>query len=93
MSEERLRQLVRLIIESESEERDNDDLLLEPDRLKGAEAEEGSGAAAAGGGPAMPLGAGPSYPAPERRSAKSARRETARAVGRAFGGASPVGKK
>jgi len=92
MREERLRQLVRLIIESEPEDHEDEDLLLEPDRLTGADAEEGSGAAAAGGGPAMPLGAGPSYPGPERRSAKTARRETARAVGRAFGGASPARK-
>ena len=92
MSEQKLRQLVRLIIESESDDRDDDDLLLEPDRLKGAEAEEGSGAGAAGGGPAMPLGAGPSYPGPEHRSAKTARSETAKAVGRAFGGASPSKK-
>ena len=88
MSEERLRQLVRLIIESESDDDDDapDNLLLEPKKSGGPE--EGSGAGAVAGA-IVPLGAGPTYPAPDRRSPKRARSETAKAVGRAFGGASP----
>lgn len=53
--------------------------------------QEGSGAGAVAGA-IVPLGAGPSYPAPDRRSPKTARRKTARAVGRAFGGATPARK-
>ena len=102
MSELKLRQLVRLIIESEERDRDDDDaespenLLLEPDggeKKQETGPEEGSMAAAGGGGPAMPLGAGPSYPGPERRSAKKAHSEIARVTGRAFGGGSPARKK
>lgn len=52
------------------------------------EVDEASGAGAVAGA-ITPLGAGPTYPAPDRRSPSRARRETARAVGRAFGGASP----
>lgn len=93
MNEELLRGLVRLIIESEKDKDQKkvpDNLLLEP---KGSDpsqesADEASVAGAVAGA-ITPLGAGPTYPAPDRRSPKRARRETARAVGRAFGGASP----
>lgn len=101
MSELKLRQLIRLIIESEERDRDDDvkspeNLLLEPDdgeKKQETGPEEGSMAAAGGGGPAMPLGAGPSYPGPERRSAKTAHSEIARVTGRAFGGDTPARKK
>lgn len=55
------------------------------------EVDEASGAGAVAGA-ITPLGAGATYPAPDRRTPSAARSETARAVGRAFGGASPVKK-
>lgn len=61
------------------------------ERENDEEMDEGSGAGAVAGA-IVPLGAGPSYPAPERRKPSEGRRDTARAIGRAFGGASPVRK-
>lgn len=95
MNEEMLRGLVRLIIESEKDKdmkKASDNLLLEPSDSDSSQESASEGSAVAAGaiaGAITPLGATATYPAPDRRTPKGTRRETARAVGRAFGGASP----
>ncbi len=84
-----LRQFIRLLIESESEEENSDDdkLLTEPDETEGREEDEVSVVANVAG-VTTPLGTGPTYPDKPAKKRKSA----AEVAGRSFGNAVPVKK-
>ncbi len=101
MNEIKLRQLIRLMLESDSKDTDDegpDDLITEPDMPPNEEEEtrEASVVGAAGGtapsgamrGVSTPLGTGPTHPSKEKKKKKSSKK---RSVGvSSFGGGSRV---